>query len=255
MMWRILIRIGFLIELLPMSLHVRHRVFASPHRLPACCVLAELIVLAALVAWLSLHCRTQALSSNPAPAPLSMLPCAQEVQPPPHQEYRVDLVQAPHVSPPEPIFMELPSIEPTFVSFSTPVFDSLSEEPVALPLSALSPAELAAESPPRPSQPRTERPSVASSPASDYTPPQYKSTPEPPYPPELRSRRLSGSVRVRILVSAQGVPTSVIILQSPHPAFSAAAKRQILASWRFFPARSHSSPVPSSVTTSIHFKI
>jgi len=88
----------------------------------------------------------------------------------------------------------------------------------------------------------------------DYAPPAYQSAPKPPYPPGLRQMRIEGSVRVRIAISKEGVPTSVAIAASSgYAEFDDAARQWILRHWRFTPARSNGVPVPSAVATAIHF--
>lgn len=88
---------------------------------------------------------------------------------------------------------------------------------------------------------------------STYTPPQYAATPQPRYPKDLQRRRISGSVRVRIHINAQGTPTAVDILSSSHPAFSQATQHAILTSWRFTPATNGNNSVAATVTTSVVF--
>lgn len=91
--------------------------------------------------------------------------------------------------------------------------------------------------------------------ASSYTPPQYKATPQPLYPKELKRRRISGSVRVRIHVTPQGNPTAVDIISTTHPAFAQSAKQTILSSWHFHPAHNGTSPVSATVVTTVQFVI
>ncbi|MBR5213778.1 MAG: energy transducer TonB [Akkermansia sp.] len=88
---------------------------------------------------------------------------------------------------------------------------------------------------------------------NNYTPPQYAATPQPPYPKDLQRRRISGNVRVRIHINAQGTPTAVDILSSSHPAFSQATQHAILTSWRFTPATDGNNCVAATVTTSVVF--
>lgn len=103
-------------------------------------------------------------------------------------------------------------------------------------------------------------PSRQKSPAKDsgeqagYIPPAYREAPKPPYPPDLRQRRVEGSLRVSISIDNEGVPTEVrIIVSSGHAEFDTTARRWILEHWRFTPARREGTPVAATVTTSIHF--
>lgn len=86
------------------------------------------------------------------------------------------------------------------------------------------------------------------------TPPAYRTAPKPPYPPALRARRISGSVAVRIAVSAEGIPTEVTILSpSGHAEFDSTVRRWILDRWRFHPAHSNGKAMAAHVRTRIDF--
>lgn len=86
------------------------------------------------------------------------------------------------------------------------------------------------------------------------TPPAYREAPKPPYPPTLRARRISGSVGVRIAVSAEGLPTEVTITSpSGHSEFDSTVRRWILAHWRFLPAQADGLATAAHVQTRIDF--
>ncbi len=89
----------------------------------------------------------------------------------------------------------------------------------------------------------------------EYIPPQYKSTPHPPYPARLRRNRIEGNVRVRITVSATGYPTLVEILSSSHPDFAQPTKEKILKDWVFSPAMTNGLPVAAVITTTVYFQM
>lgn len=98
------------------------------------------------------------------------------------------------------------------------------------------------------------RRSLAATAEAPLTPPAYREAPKPPYPPALRARRISGSVGVRIAVSAEGMPTEVTVTTPDAPAeFSRTTRRWILEHWRFIPARRGESPVASTVQTRVDF--
>lgn len=116
------------------------------------------------------------------------------------------------------------------------------------------------ESPPRPAarsepaRPSTAATESASSAESGVTPASYRSAPPPPYPASLRERRISGSVGLRIRVSATGHPTSAeITASSGHPDLDSAARRWVLAHWTFHPATRNGSPLESTIRTSVRF--
>lgn len=107
--------------------------------------------------------------------------------------------------------------------------------------------------PARPPTAATESASSAES-ATPITPASYRSAPPPPYPAALRERRISGSVGLRIRVSATGRPTSAeITASSGHPDLDSAARRWVLAHWTFHPATRNGSPLDSTIRTSVRF--
>ncbi len=83
----------------------------------------------------------------------------------------------------------------------------------------------------------------------------YKAAPKPPYPSELRSRRIEGSVRVRIHVNAEGGVTRVDLVESSgHRELDETARRWVMGHWSFHPAMKGGECVASLVSTSIHFR-
>ncbi len=82
----------------------------------------------------------------------------------------------------------------------------------------------------------------------------YRSTPRPPYPPGMLSRRAQGRVGLRIEVNAEGVPLRVEVASSSgHAAFDRLAREWVLAHWRFYPARQGGVAVASIVHTQVEF--
>ncbi|HEY4582484.1 MAG TPA: TonB family protein [Lysobacter sp.] len=65
----------------------------------------------------------------------------------------------------------------------------------------------------------------------------YESNPAPPYPLESLRNQESGTVLLEVLVDVDGRPLEVRVSRSSgHRALDAAARRQVLAKWRFRPA-------------------
>ena len=115
------------------------------------------------------------------------------------------------------------------------------------------PRSAARREPARPPTAATASASSAES-ATPITPASYRSAPPPPYPAALRERRISGSVGLRIRVSATGHPTSAeITASSGHPDLDSAARRWVLAHWTFHPATRNGSPLESTIRTSVRF--
>lgn len=66
---------------------------------------------------------------------------------------------------------------------------------------------------------------------------EYASAPPPPYPREAERRRLQGTVVLRVLVDVDGTPLDVLVHSSSgHRALDDAARKFVLAKWRFRPA-------------------
>jgi periplasmic protein TonB len=66
---------------------------------------------------------------------------------------------------------------------------------------------------------------------------EYESAPAPSYPIEAIRKALTGTVTLRVLVDVDGKPIDVQVERSSgHRVLDAAAKRQVLAKWRFRPA-------------------
>lgn len=87
-----------------------------------------------------------------------------------------------------------------------------------------------------------------------YTQPAYHIAPKPPYPPTLRQQGIEGSLKVRISISDQGKPTSVIVISSSgYAEFDTSTCHWILNNWRFTPATRSGAHVASAVVTTIHY--
>ncbi len=143
----------------------------------------------------------------------------------------------------EPLVAEVPETVEV-----APEMEGLS---VTNPLALELPAQLV-PAPPVPGRPAAA--ATAPRQEGDIVPASYRETPLPPYPPALRSRRLSGNVSLRIEVDAAGVPQRVEVCQpSAHAEFDRCAREWVLAHWRFHPARRGGVAVPSIVRTQVAF--
>lgn len=66
---------------------------------------------------------------------------------------------------------------------------------------------------------------------------EYASAPPPPYPVDAARRRIEGTVVLRVLVDVDGRPLDVLVhASSGHRALDDAARKFVLAKWRFRPA-------------------
>lgn len=140
---------------------------------------------------------------------------------------------------------ELPEPEPLREQESA---ETLPEESEPFSLEVVAPA------PPSPRPAAEHRRAMAAAAEAPLTPPAYREAPKPPYPPTLRARRICGSVGVRIAVSAEGVPTEVIVTTpDAHTELARIVRRWILEHWRFQPARRGDAPVASTVQTRVDF--
>lgn len=171
-------------------------------------------------------------SAHPAPRPIALAP-------------------APPSTPPTLLTAaELP--EPTLL----PEQELVAEQPL---LTMAEEDSWEASTPPAPA---AERPRPAAAPrrtalatAEAPSPPAYREAPKPPYPPALRARRISGSVGVRIAVSAEGLPTEVTITApSGHTEFDSTVRQWILTHWRFHPAQADGTPIAAHVQTRVDFR-
>lgn len=105
---------------------------------------------------------------------------------------------------------------------------------------------------------------VASGPA-DISPPEgplqgatlrYASAPPPPYPREALRAGLSGTVLLDVLVDVDGRPLDVRIVQSSgHRVLDMAARRHVLARWRFEPAMRDGQPVQALGRVPVDFRL
>ena len=78
---------------------------------------------------------------------------------------------------------------------------------------------------------------------------------QPAYPPgQLRLER-EAEVSVRVLVGTDGRVRQIELIDSPHPDFWAATRKQALSKWRFTPATRDGKPFESWMTLKVRFEI
>lgn len=85
---------------------------------------------------------------------------------------------------------------------------------------------------------------------------EYASAPPPPYPREAARRRVEGTVLLRVLVDVDGKPLEVLVQESSgHRALDDAARKFVLAKWRFRPAMQGDVPVQAIGIVPIRFSM
>lgn len=157
----------------------------------------------------------------------------------------------PPPTPPEPV---KPQPQPRLVSTPRPTPSAISTappDPEPAPVS-----EPVAEAPPAPPAP------PAASPPADpvVVPPNfvaaYLNNPPPVYPYAAKLRRESGEVRLRVLVTADGVAGDVKIEKSSgSSSLDQAARDIVFRKWRFVPAKRGDEAVEAWVIVPVVFEL
>jgi len=129
-------------------------------------------------------------------------------------------------------------------------------EPVAPASPVVTPPLVAQIAPPIEVQPRSAPSPI---PVEEPVPPSYHAdylaNPAPEYPPISRRAGEEGTVRLRVHVSANGLPLEISLAAgSGHPCLDQAAQDAV-ASWRFVPARMGVRPVAGWVVVPISFSL
>ena len=78
---------------------------------------------------------------------------------------------------------------------------------------------------------------------------------QPPYPASEERAANEGSVKVRLLVGADGRVKAVEQLSATSDAFWRATEKQALRHWRFKPATVDGKPVESRLVLTVHFQL
>jgi periplasmic protein TonB len=84
----------------------------------------------------------------------------------------------------------------------------------------------------------------------------YVSAPAPAYPRVAMAGHMQGTVTLRVLVDETGKPVDVIVeTSSGHPVLDKAARDQVLARWRFQPAKTDGQPVRAWARIPVTFSL
>lgn len=192
----------------------------------------------------------------------------------PPQLARMELVSlaAPHPAAPAPAVQAAPRTEPRPKLERPAARRSVATAPPLLSTSAPRPSTAtpsAAPSPsPAPEEHRSEAAATASNTApakaaeaadAPITPPLYRGgyldNPKPRYPALSLELNETGTVRVRVQVSAEGMPSNVSLAQtSGYPRLDRAALDAV-RQWRFIPARRGQEAIPFTFIVPVDFSI
>ena len=77
---------------------------------------------------------------------------------------------------------------------------------------------------------------------------------EPEYSYEARVAKITGSVRLSVLIGADGVPQEIRVLKSLDPGLDQNAMDAV-SKWRFKPGTKDGQPVPVLTTIEVSFKL
>jgi protein TonB len=75
------------------------------------------------------------------------------------------------------------------------------------------------------------------------------------YPPDAMRAGFEGDVVLRLLIDSDGSIAKVEVVSDPGQGLAAAARKAILAEYRFSPAKVNGVPVATTVPFTIHFTI
>jgi periplasmic protein TonB len=85
--------------------------------------------------------------------------------------------------------------------------------------------------------------------------PRFAKSFQPDFPVGLLQREIEGTVKVRVLIGADGRVRQVVILDATDPDFAKATQRKALSSWRFTPATRGGEPVEDWQVLTVKFNI
>jgi len=78
---------------------------------------------------------------------------------------------------------------------------------------------------------------------------------KPPYPQQKLRAEEEAVLRLKLSIDARGRVTAVDPVGGADPVFLAAARRHLLANWRYQPATEDGRPVPSSTVITLRFEL
>jgi protein TonB len=185
-------------------------------------------------------------AAKAAPEPMAEAPAPIPPPPPPRVEPTVSEL------PPPP-----PPVPPEAVQPSAPP-PTLQSPPIAAapgPAQPPSPLALATPQLAAPASPVAAAAAASAPPSPPRVNAAYLDNPKPAYPLSARQRRLEGTVRLRVLISAAGTVEQIEVQQtSGSPALDRSALEAV-KHWRFVPARRGEEAVPAWLVVPIVFTL
>ena len=78
---------------------------------------------------------------------------------------------------------------------------------------------------------------------------------KPPYPPSMQAREIEATLRLRLQIDANGRVVAVDPVGRADPAFLEAARKHLIAKWRYRPATEDGRAVASSTVITLRFEL
>ena len=78
---------------------------------------------------------------------------------------------------------------------------------------------------------------------------------KPPYPPSMQAREIEATLKLRLHIDDKGRVVAVEPVGRADPAFLEAARKHLIAKWRYTPATQDGRPVHSSTVITLRFEL
>jgi protein TonB len=206
------------------------------------------LLLAAMLHGAVLAWPMRQMFDSEAPKPLAML--SVEIA---HPAVPKPLAPAPSIEPPRPVAKSRPEpARPSVIAMAATPNTPATVPAVAPAAVENTPAPVAAAAAPAP----TANPAPVS---ATITPARfnaaYLNNPEPKYPPLSRRLGEEGKVLLKVRVTPEGLAATVDLEKSSNFERLDAAAREVVAHWRFVPAKRGDQPIEASVIVPIVFRL
>jgi len=175
---------------------------------------------------------------------------------PPAKPAPRELVVVPdHIKPPEPVVPDPPPLVPPKDPIQQPMRPVVQREPVTTPLPDAGPVFDTGDIEAVPTDDGQVVDSFEPGPPA-LTTLAYDVYPAPRYPRPSLQKGHTGTVLLMVLVDEQGWPKEVLVEKSSgHRELDRAARDQVLAKWRFHPARQQGRAVPAYALVPVDFRL